>query len=131
VPAVLFSLEFLLDSMVGYRDLGVWSDGVDLALEIYSVTNAFPKDERFGLTQQMRRSAVSVPCNIAEGRGRHSPNEWRHFLGIARGSLLELETQILIAEGLNFLPREKAEELVRKTQTLTAGINRLAKTLKP
>ena len=84
-----------------YRDLRVWQSAMKLVLEIYAATRSFPKDETYGLVSQMRRAAVSVPSNIAEGKGRLTDRDRTHFFSQARGSLLELETQILISEELN------------------------------
>ena len=81
-----------------YRDLVVWQKAMELVAEIYQRTRAFPMDEMFGLVSQMRRAAVSIPSNIAEGYGRASTGEYKQFLGHARGSLWEVETQILIAK---------------------------------
>ena len=89
--------------MKGHRDLRVWQESISLVKDIYSVTGRFPEEEKFGLVTQMRRSAVSVPSNIAEGAGRGSQREFAQFLVIARGSLSELETQIIIAKELNYL----------------------------
>ena len=86
-----------------YRDLVAWNKAMELVMEVYMLTQGFPKEEIFGLMSQLRRSAVSIPSNIAEGQGRLSKGEFRNFLGNARGSLSELETQVLIAEKLNFL----------------------------
>jgi four helix bundle protein len=86
-----------------YRDLVAWNKAMELVMEVYRLTQGFPKEEIFGLMSQLRRSAVSIPSNIAEGQGRLSKGEFRNFLGNARGSLSELETQVLIAEKLNFL----------------------------
>jgi four helix bundle protein len=80
-----------------YRDLEVWQESMDLAVDVYRISSLFPDDERFGLTAQMRRAAVSIPSNIAEGWGRGSTKEYRQFLRYARGSLKELETQWLLA----------------------------------
>jgi four helix bundle protein len=80
----------------GYRELIAWQKSVELVTEIYSITKEFPRDEIYGLTSQLRRSAVSVPSNIAEGQGRATKGEFIQFLGHARGSLFELETQIVI-----------------------------------
>ncbi|MBI3477915.1 MAG: four helix bundle protein [Acidobacteria bacterium] len=86
-----------------YRDLIAWQKAKALALEIYCCTRKFPKDEMYGLTSQMRRAAVSIPSNIAEGKGRHSPKELVQFLFHARGSLLELDTQLSIAHELDYV----------------------------
>ena len=87
-------------SMRGYRDLRAWQHAMELVTEIYRVTRTFPKDELYGLVGQLRRAAVSVPSNLAEGHGRNSRNEFRQFIGQARGSLSEVETQIEIAKNL-------------------------------
>lgn len=88
-----------------YHDLLAWQRSVKLAKEIYGLTRLFPDDERFGLTSQMRRAAVSVASNIAEGASRASPREFLQFLSMAKGSLSELETQLTIAEELQFVER--------------------------
>jgi four helix bundle protein len=85
-----------------FEDLLVWQKAVELAVQIYALTRSFPDDERFGLTSQLRRSAVSVSGNIAEGRGRLSEGDFRQFLGIAQGSNYEVLTQLLIAKRLRF-----------------------------
>ena len=90
-----------------HHELEVWREGINLVREVYSFTSAFPSDERFGLVSQMRRCAVSVPSNIAEGAARQTNKEFAHFLYIARGSLSELETQIIISRELGFLTEEK------------------------
>ncbi len=79
-----------------------WQKAMDLSSAVYVATRSFPKEERFGLTNQLRRASVSVPSNIAEGQGRLTPHEFLHFLGIARGSALEVETQLELAERLGF-----------------------------
>ena len=83
--------------MAGYRDLKVWQTAMRLAAEAYRLSAAFPKQEIYGLSSQIQRSAVSVPSNIAEGHGRNSNKEFNHFLGVAMGSLAELETQLILA----------------------------------
>lgn len=90
----------------GHRDLLVWQKGMALVTEIYRVTKEFPKDELYGLTNQLRRAAVSIPSNVAEGYARNSRNELHHFLGQARGSLAELETQIEIAMNLGYMSEQ-------------------------
>jgi len=89
-----------------HERLDVWKKAVDFVVEIYKITEAFPKDERFGLTSQLRRAAVSVPANIAEGAARTSPKEFAHFLSNAQGSASEVETELLIANRLNYLDGE-------------------------
>jgi four helix bundle protein len=83
-----------------FRDLTVWQRSMRMAVEVYRLTEGFPREEIYGLTSQMRRAAVSIPSNIAEGHGRLGPNEYRQFLGVARGSNFELETQLEIARSL-------------------------------
>lgn len=94
-----------------YKDLSVWQKSISLAKEIYFVTEEFPKREHFGLSQQMRRAAVSVVSNIAEGAARHSNKEFVQFLVIARGSLAELTTQMTIASEVGFLDAAVTENL--------------------
>jgi four helix bundle protein len=89
--------------MKHYKDLLVWQKAIALVANVYVVTRSFPREELYGLTSQVRRAAVSVPSNIAEGQARLTPGEFRHFLGIARGSLAELDTQLIIAEKLGYL----------------------------
>jgi four helix bundle protein len=96
-----------------YEDLRVWRRAMDLVLGVYRCTALFPKQEIYGLTSQMRRSAVSLPSNIAEGKGRFSRKELLHFLFHARGSLLELRTQITIARELGFLSAPEGESLTQ------------------
>lgn len=86
-----------------YRDLVVWQRAIQLCLDVYGATKSFPVEERFGLTNQLRRAAVSVPSNIAEGYGRGSQADYLRFLRTARGSLAEIDTQLLIARGLGLL----------------------------
>jgi four helix bundle protein len=108
-----------------YRDLRVWQEAVDLALVIYRATAKFPKHELYGLTSQMRRAAVSVSSNIAEGKGHSSDGDFSRFLFHARGSLLELQTQIVIASGLEYLTKEQAGILMHNTDNLGRGLNGL------
>jgi len=90
-----------------YKDLLVWQRSVQLALAIYRLTAAFPAEERYGLTSQLRRAGVSVPSNIAEGYGRGTRKEYKQFLAIARGSTLEVQTQLTIARELEFCQRDQ------------------------
>jgi len=108
-----------------FQDLRIWQQSMDLTLEIYRVTSGFPKHEAYGLMSQMRRAAVSVPSNIAEGKGHRSDPEFVRFLFHARGSLLELQTQLLIARRLKYLSEEKADELVCSSDGIARGLNAL------
>ncbi len=101
-----------------YRDLIAWQKAMDLVTAIYSATASFPREECYGLTSQLRRAAVSVLSNIAEGQGRRGIAEFRHFLRQACGSLMEIETQILISERLRFLNSETAKELLGRCSEL-------------
>ncbi|MFD2552336.1 four helix bundle protein [Bizionia sediminis] len=89
-----------------HKDLNVWRESMNLVEDIYAISKYFPKEEQFGLTSQMRRSAVSIPSNIAEGAGRKGEREFARFLYIALGSLSESETQLEIAVRLKFVPEE-------------------------
>ena len=89
--------------MKHYKDLLVWQKAIALVTQIYVVTRSFPREELYGLTSQIRRSAISIPSNIAEGQARLTPGEFRHFLGMAKGSLAELDTQLIIAQKLGCL----------------------------
>ncbi len=92
-----------MGKLESYRDLEVWKISMQLAREVYQITEGMPKHEIYGLTSQIRRASVSVPANIAEGYGRNHRKEYVQFLGIANGSLKELETLILLAHDLNYL----------------------------
>ena len=104
--------------MRGYRDLETWQNAMELVKGVYVATRHFPKDELYGLTSQLRRAAVSIPSNIAEGCGRNSRNELRHFLGQARGSLAEVETQLELARSLGYLDSVTATALLSKAAQL-------------
>jgi four helix bundle protein len=106
-----------------HHDLQVWQEGMALAREIYAVTAGFPKEETFGLTSQMRRSAVSVPSNIAEGAARGGKREFHQFLVITRGSLMELETQVILSHDLGYV--EDHTNLMEKINKVFALLNGL------
>ena len=108
-----------------YRDLIAWRKAMDLVTDIYLVTKAFPRDEQYGLTSQLRRAAVSVPSNIAEGQARFSRKEFHHFLSHARGSLVEIETQVTIAQNLGYLGPNQTRPLLDKTSELGKVLNGL------
>ena len=115
--------------MLSYKDLRVWQQAIDLALGTYRATETFPKHEVYGLSQQMRRAAVSIASNVAEGKGRWSDKEFRQFLFHARGSLVELETQILIAKGLKYLPESQAEQLLNDAAEVSRILSGLISSL--
>lgn len=113
-----------------FKELTVWQKAVALAVDIYQVTKKFPSDERFGLISQINRSGVSISSNIAEGAGRNSDGEFNHFLGISVGSSCELETQLIIANRLNFLIQNDLLVLSNKIaeiQNMTFGLQKSLK----
>ncbi|HXZ27066.1 MAG TPA: four helix bundle protein [Terriglobales bacterium] len=112
-----------------YRDLLVWQKAKALAVDIYHVTEALPKAELYGLQSQLRRAAVSVASNIAEGQGRLTPGEFQQFLGHSRGSLLELETQLAIAADLKYLSAAQLERLLQASYEVLGLLNRLLDSL--
>ena len=114
-----------------YRDLRVWQRSMDLVIAVYSATAAFPKQELYGLVSQMRRSAVSIPSNIAEGKGRLTDRDRAHFFSQARGSLLELETQVMIAERLNYLSHPEAEVLLTLATVVERMLSSLVESILP
>ena len=112
-----------------YKDLIVWQKAIALVTAIYAATRTFPKEELFGLSSQMRRAAVSIPSNIAEGQGRQTTGEFRQFLGHARGSLLETETQILLSERLEYLDHKTSEMLLGQAAEVGRILNGLMNSL--
>jgi four helix bundle protein len=114
-----------------YTELLVWQKAIDLVMAVYAATSGFPKDEVFGLRMQMRRAAVSIPCNIAEGQGRETNRDYRYFLVQARGSLLELETQIVICERLKCVDAPAAAGLKDHTANIGRMLNGLLRYLTP
>lgn len=114
--------------MRNYRDLIVWQKSMALITEIYSITRLLPKEELYGLVSQIRRSAVSIPSNIAEGYGRYSTNDYTRFLQIAIGSLYELQTQLEICLNLGYLSKdtfEKVYEQSREIERMLSSLNRV------
>jgi len=104
-----------------YRDLLVWQKAMQVVVECYRLSDLFPKTETYGLASQLRRAAVSVPANIAEGHGREHLGDYLHHLSIANGSLMEVETHLLLAEKLSFLESQQ----INQTLTATAEIGRM------
>jgi len=113
-----------------YRDLVEWQKAMKFVTAIYEVTQRFPSEERYSLTNQLRRASVSVPSNIAEGQARFSQKEFHHFLSMARGSLVEIETQLLIARNLKYVQPAKAEYLLATADELGRILNGLISSIK-
>ena len=113
-----------------YRDLVAWQKAFELYLEIHRTAASFPRDELYGLVSQLRRSALSVPSNIAEGQGRNTTGEFLQHLGMARGSLFETETQLLAARKLEYLPEERGSVLFEKACEVGRILNGLMSSLK-
>jgi len=117
-----------------HHNLEAWSKSVDLVIDVYKGTERFPKEERYGLTSQIRRAAVSIPANIAEGAGRHSKKEFAYFLSNSQGSTSELETELIIAHRLGYLDETTFSRLVSQLERigrLITGLSRHVTTPKP
>lgn len=108
-----------------HKDLIVWQKSVDLSMEVYKLTDAFPQREIYGLSSQMRRAAISIASNIAEGRARHTRKDFSHFLHMAFGSAAELETQLLIARRLSFVSDSEHE----KTNALLSEVSKMLRAM--
>lgn len=113
-----------------YKELKVWQKSIELTKEVYRLTSTFPSKEQYGLISQMNRSSVSVPSNIAEGAGRNSKGEFKQFLGVAAGSLFELETQLIISKELGFINDvSKYEFMLSEINSLSNMIFKLKSTI--
>jgi four helix bundle protein len=112
-----------------FRDLRVWNEAMVLAESVYDMTSSFPADERFGLAAQMRRASVSVPSCIAEGNGRGSTRDYLRFLAMAKGSLAELQTQILLASRLGFAGPAEADATLDRARAVSFLLQALRKAL--
>lgn len=120
---------FKSEPLRSYKDLVVWQKAMALVADVYRVTRGFPREEIFGLASQMRRSAVSIPSNIAEGQGRATRGEFVQFLGHARGSLFELDTQVSIAGSLDYLTQEVEQQIAAKITEVALILNGLLTSL--
>ena len=116
-------------SWTHYKDLSVWQKAMDLTDEVYRLVKLLPKEETYALSDQIRRSVVSIPSNIAEGRGRQSDADFRHFLYIAKGSCFELETQLLICVRLNYLDNEKVSKALSFSDEVSRMLTVLIKSI--
>ena len=118
-----------MEKIKNFKELRIWQKGIEIIKNVYLVTQSFPKEEMYGLTSQMRRAAVSVPSNIAEGFKRYHAKEYRQFLHIALGSLAELETLVIVGNELNLIDREKLgqlnEQLDHESKMISSLLNRL------
>ena len=113
-----------------HEKLEVWNKAIEFVTTVYKNTSTFPSDEKFGLTSQIRRAAVSIPANIAEGAARQSSKEFMHFLSIAQGSASELETELLIARNLDYLKEDVYESLYTQLNTIARMLVGLSQHLK-
>ena len=116
--------------METHKDLRVWQQSIEMVTSIYLITKAFPKDELFGLVSQMRRAAVSVPSNIAEGYARGTDREKLHFLRISSGSMSEIETQLMLSLNLGYISQESFDELSENVTSVWKQLNALISSLK-
>ena len=116
--------------MKSFKELEIWQKAIDLTIEIYRITNQFPKKENFILCSQINRSVVSVPSNIAEGWGRGSTKDYIRFLSIARASLMELETQLIISLKLDYFSETEYKNIETKMNSILMMLNKLITNLK-
>jgi len=119
-----------MSSIKSYKDLLIWQKGIEIVVDLYQLVESFPKEELYALTSQLKRAAVSVPSNIAEGYGRNSTQSYIHFVSISRGSLFELETQLLVAQKLKFIKNETLfsnimNQITEETKMINSFINKL------
>lgn len=113
-----------------HENLEVWKRSIDLVIEIYEITKSFPAEEKFGLISQIRRAAVSIPANIAEGAARQSDKEFANFLSIAQGSASELETELLISQKLHYISAENYTKIYEELNTISRMIIGLSQKVK-
>ena len=116
--------------METHKDLRVWHQGIELVTAIYLMTKTYPKEEIFGLVSQMRRAAISVPSNIAEGYARGTDREKLHFLRISSGSMSEIETQVMLSLNLGYISQESYKELSEKVTSVWKQLNALISSIK-
>jgi four helix bundle protein len=122
-------LKDLSEKLKNYKDLKVWQRSYQLCLQIYKITKGFPDEEKYGLTSQLRRAAVSVPSNVSEGYGRKTTPEYIQFLYIAYGSICEIETQILLSGDLGYIEPGRLEVLNEGVKEVERMLKRLIKSL--
>ncbi|MDU6659685.1 MAG: four helix bundle protein [Capnocytophaga sp.] len=116
-----------MNDIKDFKDLIVWQKAMDLVVEVYNLVKKLPKEEQFALSDQMRRAVISIPSNIAEGRGRYSIKEYAHFLSVAKGSNAELETQLLLCVKINYLNNsdiERAFGLIKEVGKMLTSLQK-------
>ena len=118
-----------MKSLSSYRELTVWRKSMDLTVNVYAITHGFPSAEKFGITSQMRRAAASIPANIAEGQARRTTGEFLQSLGVARGSLAELETFVTLSEELELISNADSGPLLNGCAEINKMLNALMKAL--
>ena len=123
-------MESANNTIRSFKDLIVWQRSMDFAVTIYGITQKLPPSEQFGLTSQLRRAAVSIPSNIAEGYGRQSTGNYRQFLSISRGSLMEIETQIEICQRLKYLAQSDSENIFKEITEISKMLTSLISKIK-
>ena len=120
-----------MNEIKSYKDLLIWKKGITIVKLVYQLVKTFPQEEMYALSSQLKRASVSIPSNIAEGYGRNTDKSFSHFLDITRGSLFEIETQLIIAKELGFITNlELFQELLNQIEEESKMINAFSKTLK-
>jgi four helix bundle protein len=114
-----------------YRELVAWQKAMNFVMEVYRITKTFPRDEVYGLESQLRRAAVAIPTNIAEGQARFSANDFFYFLGRGRGALVEVETELPIARNLGYFSSEQSQQLLDRAGELGKILNGLIASIRP
>lgn len=122
-------MEEIKKTIKSFKDLRIWQKGIEIVEDVYLLTEKFPKAELYGLTSQMRRAAISIPSNIAEGFKRYHNKEYKQFLYITLGSAAELETQLIIAKELKYISQEEMEKICEKIDHLSKMITVLLRKL--
>jgi four helix bundle protein len=130
VDGTFLSVAEAIMAIQSYQELVAWQKAMDLVESVYRATGSFPREELYSLTAQIRRAAVSIPSNIAEGQGRSTTRDFLHFLSIAQGSVKEVETQILIAERLKYVAKQVTVPLLEQTAQVGRLLSGLSNSLK-
>ena len=121
----------MAEKVESHKDLVVWQKSMDLVVLVYKIVQELPKSEQYALSDQIRRAAVSIPSNIAEGKSRNSIKEYKHFIGIAKGSVAELETQLLICERIGYFNKEEISNTLGLLDEVSKMLTKLNNALAP